>query len=94
MPKTKLTLIMQNALSQLALTIMWKKVLVEYQRIKDHNGRDHTSQLWNHSREKSHENVNIIKFKITNKNFHNKKRKRNIAEGLWIKDLRTTFNTQ
>ena len=63
------------------------------ERIKDHNGRDHTSQVWNHSIEKSHKNVNTIDFKIIDKNFHNR-RKRKIAEALWIKDLRPTLNTQ
>ena len=57
------------------------------ERIKDHNGRDHTSQVWNHSIEKSHKNV-------IDKNFHNNKRKLKIAEALWIKDLRPTLNTQ
>ena len=57
------------------------------ERIKDHNGRDHTSQVWNHSIEKSHKNVDTIDFKIIDKNFHNNKRKRKIAEALWIKDL-------
>ena len=64
------------------------------ERIKDHNGRDHTSQVWNHSIEKSHKNVNTIDFKIIDKNFHNNKRKRKIAEALWIKDLRPTLSTQ
>ena len=64
------------------------------ERIKDHNGRDHTSQVWNHSIEKSHKNVNTIDFKIIDKKFHNNKRKRKIAEVLWIKDLRPTLKTQ
>ena len=63
-------------------------------RIKDHNGRDHTLQVWNHSIEKSHKNVNTIDFKIIDKNFHNNKRKLKTAEALWIKDLRPTLNTQ
>ena len=42
-------------------------------RIKDHNGRDHTSQVWNHSIEKSHKNVNTIDFKTIDKNFYNNK---------------------
>ena len=59
--------------------------------MKDHNSRDHTSQVWNHSIRK---NVNTIDFKIIDKNFHNNKRKRKIAEALWMKDLRPTLNTQ
>ena len=34
------------------------------QKIKDHNGRDITSQVWNHSIEKSHKNISTIDFKI------------------------------
>ena len=34
------------------------------ERIKDHNGRNHTLQVWSHSIEKSHKNVNTIDFKI------------------------------
>ena len=64
------------------------------ERIKDQNGRDHTWQVWNHSIEKSHKNVNTIDFKSIDKNFHNNKRKGKIAEVLWIKDLRPTLNTQ
>ena len=52
------------------------------ERIKDHNGRDHTSQVWNHSTEKSHKNVKTIDFKIIDKNFHDNKRKQKIAEVL------------
>ena len=64
------------------------------ERTKEHNGRDHTSQVWNHSIQKSHKNVNNIDFKVIDNNFHNNKRKRKIAEALWIKDLRLTLNTQ
>ena len=63
------------------------------ERIKDHNGRDHTSQVWNDSIEKSHKNINTIDFKISDKNFHNNKRKRKIAKALLIKGLRPTLNT-
>ena len=64
------------------------------ERIKGHNSREHTSQVWNHSIEKSNNSVNTIDFKIIDKNFHNNKRKRKIAEELWIKDLRPTLSTQ
>ena len=49
------------------------------ERIKDHNGRNHTLQVWSHSIEKSHKNVNTIGFKIIDKNFHNNKQKQKIA---------------
>ena len=55
---------------------------------------DHTLQLWNHSIEKSHKNVNTIDLTIIDKNLHNNKRKRKTAEALWIKVLRLTLNTQ
>ena len=64
------------------------------ERIKDHSGRDHTSNIWKHSMEKSHKNVNTIDLEIIDKNFHNNKEKRKIAEVLWIKDLRPTLNKQ
>ena len=64
------------------------------ERIKDHNGRDHTKQIWNHSIEKTHKNVNTIDFKIIDNNFYNNKQKRKIAEALWIKDLRPTLSMQ
>ena len=48
------------------------------ERIKHHNGRDHTSQVWSHSIGKSHKNVNTIDFKIIDKNVHSNNRKRKI----------------
>ena len=63
-------------------------------RIKDHNGRDHTLNVLKHSIEKSNKNVNTIDFKIIDKNFHNGKQKRKIAKALWIKDLRQRLKTQ
>ena len=62
--------------------------------IKDHSGRDHASHVLKHSMEKSHKNVNTTDFKIIDKNFHNNKRKRKIAEALRIKDIRPTLNTE
>ena len=59
-----------------------------------HSGRDHTSHVLKYSIEKSHKNVNTIDFKIVDKNFRNNKRKRKIAEALWINNLRPTLNTQ
>ena len=64
------------------------------ERIKDHNGRDHTSHVLKHSIEKLHKNVNTIDFKIIEKNFYYNKQKHKIAKALWIKDLRPTLNTQ
>ena len=44
--------------------------------------------------EKTHKNVNTTDLKIIDKNLYNNKRKRKIAEALWIKDLRPTLSTQ
>ena len=51
-------------------------------RIKDHDGRDHTSHVLKHSIEKSYKDVNTIDFKIIDKNFHNSTRKQKIAEAI------------
>ena len=51
------------------------------EKVKDNSGRDHTLHVLKHSIEKSHKNVNT-------------KRKQKIAEALWMKDLRSTLNTQ
>ena len=63
------------------------------ERIKDHNDRDHTSNVFKHSIEKSHKNVNTIDLKIIDKNFHSNKRKQKIVKALWMKDLRPTLST-
>ena len=44
--------------------------------------------------ETSHADVNAANFKIIDMNFTNNKRKRKIAESLWIKYLRPTLNVQ
>ena len=44
--------------------------------------------------ETPHTDVNTADFKIINMNFSNNKRKRKIAESLWIKDLRPTLTVQ
>ena len=64
------------------------------ERIKDHSGRDHASHMVKHNIETSHTDVNTANLKINDMNFSNNKRKRKIAESLWIKDLRPTLNVQ
>ena len=39
------------------------------ERIKDHNGRDQTSHVFEYSIEKSHKNVNAIDFKLLKRIF-------------------------
>ena len=60
------------------------------ERIKDHCGRDHSSHMVKHNIEISHTDVNAanFQFQIIDMNFSNNKRKRKIAESLWIKDIR------
>ena len=47
-----------------------------------------------HNIETSDTDVNTANFKIIDMKFSNKKRKRKIAESLWIKDLKFTLNIQ
>ena len=63
-------------------------------RIKVHGGRDHASHMVKHNIETSHTDVNTANFKIIDINFSNNKRKREIAESLWIEDLKPTLNVQ
>ena len=60
--------------------------------IKDHSGRDHATHMVKHSTETSHTDVNTANFKIIDIDFCNNKRKRKIAESLWIY-LFHLFNT-
>ena len=64
------------------------------ERIKDHSDRGGASYMVKHNIETSHTDVNTAHFKIIDINFSNNKRKRKIAEYLWIKDLRPTLNVQ
>ena len=45
-----------------------------------------------HNLEISHTDVNTANFKIIYMSLSNNKKKRKIAESLWIKDLRPTLN--
>ena len=63
------------------------------ERVKDHGGRDHSSHMFKHSLEKSHQEVKIEDFTIIGRNFKNK-RKRKVAEALLIKELKPTLNVQ
>ena len=60
--------------------------------IKDYSGRDHASHMVKHNMKTSHTDGNTVNFKIIDMNFY--KKKRNIAESLWIKDLGPTLNLQ
>ena len=60
--------------------------------IKDYSGRDHASHMVKYNIETSHTDVNTANLKINDMNFSNNKRKRKIAESLWINDLKPTLN--
>ena len=60
--------------------------------IIDHSGRDHASHMVKHDIETSHTDVNTANLKIFDMNFSNNKRKRKVAESLWVKYLRPTLN--
>ena len=64
------------------------------ERIKDRSGRDHASYMVKHNIETWHTDVNTANLKIIDMNFSNNKRKRKIAESLWIKGLRPILNVQ
>ena len=63
-------------------------------RVKDHSGRDHASYMVKKNIKISHTDVNTANFEIIDTNFSNNKRKREIAESLWIRDRRLTLNVQ
>ena len=52
---------------------MVKGVRRTIERLKDHNGRDHTSHALKNTIEKSQKNIKTIDFKIIDKNFYNNK---------------------
>ena len=62
--------------------------------MKDLSGRDHASHMVKHNIKTSHTDVNTANFKTIDINFSNNKKKRKIAESLWIKDLRPTLNVR
>ena len=71
-----------------------KHNLCRYDLDDDLYGRDHASHMVKHNIETSHTDVNTANFKTININFSNNKKKRKIAESLWIKDLRPTLKVQ
>ena len=62
--------------------------------MKDLSGRDHASHMVKYNIKTSHTDVNTDNFKTIDINFSNNKKKRKIAESLWIKDLRPTLNVR
>ena len=64
------------------------------ERVKYHNGRDHSSPLVKHIRETSHLPVETENFKVTANGYGNNARRRKIAEALLVKKLKPTLNIQ
>ena len=67
-----------------------------YERVKDHNGRNHSSHLVKHAGETSHLPVDTAKFYRNNaqSQYRNNARLRKIAEALLVKKLKPTLNIQ
>ena len=63
------------------------------ERLKDHMGRDKTSQLVKHAIETGHDPVCDDNFKILDKGYHNTF-KRRVAEALLIKRHKPTLNVK
>ena len=65
-----------------------------YQRVKDHNGRDHSSHLVKHSVDTGHLPVDTANFEVIGSGYRNNARRRKIAEVLQVKKLKPTLNIQ
>ena len=64
------------------------------ERIVDHAGRDHKSQMAKHSAEQNHPSVSDVDFEIIHKTNNNSIYKRKIAEAILIKKHKPTLNIQ
>ena len=65
-----------------------------YERVKDHNGRDHSSHLVKHAVETSRLPGDTANFEVIGSGYRNNARCRKIAEALLIKKLKPTLNIQ
>ena len=63
-------------------------------RIKDHNGRDRNSHLFEHSVESRHDPVLENDFRIIEKGYRNNTSRRKIAEVLFIRKMKPSLNIQ
>ena len=63
-------------------------------RVLDHAGRDQNSHLFKHFIESGHPVLYMNNYKILEKGYRNKVRKRKIAEVLLIKKIKPTLNKQ
>ena len=65
-----------------------------YERVKNHNGRDHSSHLVQHAGETGHLPVDTANFEVIGSGYRNNARCRKIAEALLVKKLKPTLNIQ
>ena len=65
-----------------------------YERVKDNNGRDHSSHLVKHAVETSRLPGDTANFEVIGSGYRNNARCRKIAEALLIKKLKPTLNIQ
>ena len=65
-----------------------------YGRVKNHNGRDHSSHLVKYAGENGHLAVDTASFEVTGSGYRNNARRRKIAKALLVKKLKPTLNIQ
>ena len=65
-----------------------------YERVKDYNGRDHSSHLVKHVVETGQLPVDTANFKVIGSGYRNNAHRRKIAEALLVKKLKPTLNIQ
>ena len=65
-----------------------------YERVKDNNGRDHSSHLLKNAVETGHLQVDTAKVEVIGSGYRNNARRRKIVEALLVKKLKPTLNIQ
>ena len=65
-----------------------------YERVKHHNGRDHSSHLVKNAEETGHVPVDTANFEIIESGYRNNPCCRKIAEALLVKKPKPTLNVQ
>ena len=65
-----------------------------YERVKDHNGRDHSSHLVKHAVETGHLPLDTANFEVIGSRYCNNAHSRKIAEALLVKKRKPTLNIQ
>ena len=65
-----------------------------YERVKDHNGHDHSSHLVKDAVETDHLPVDTGNFEVIGSGYRNKVRHKKIVDTLLVKKLKLTLNIQ